>query len=119
MTYVKKKKCVDEDSDTEEDTPARAKLKSKKMATQLQWAKTGEDMVHRGKKWEAGSLVYLKWAEDLEPVMRVVIAVGTCRPRNCFVAALWRSCDPVCEKDNEYPVLVCQLTYLVVLTCDI
>jgi len=56
--------------------------------------------------------VFLRWGKGFELSKRIVLAVGSCKPRNCFVAALWRmSEDAICPKDSR--VIVCQLTYLV------
>lgn len=75
----------------------------------IKWVPEG--YLHRGKHWKKGSVVFLRWEPEGIPRKRIVIDVGYCTPRNCYVAALWRAEDEVCESDRL--VIVCQLTYLV------
>lgn len=63
-----------------------------------------------------GTVVYLKWGKNLPLSRRIVLRVGRVKPRNGLVAALWReSEEPLVDKDTL--VIVCQLTYLVLLLC--
>jgi hypothetical protein len=82
----------------------------KKIPVSVVWSEGG--FMYRGNMWKEGTVVYLRWGKGLELSKRLVLAVGSCKPRNCFVAALWRlSEDALCPKDAR--VIVCQLTYLV------